>query len=214
MKTTRVLVVEDDPTVLARLASLIDAAPDLSLVGTASTVNDGVSLLANARPDVLLTDLGLPDGSGVELIRQIADTGLDTEAMVVTVFGDESHVVEALEAGATGYLLKDLSASEIVSSIRQLLDGGSPISPAIARHLLKRFKQEENPPALPERLTNREHGLLKLIAKGYTAQEIADLEGITYYTVTTHIKNIYRKLAVNSRAEAIFEAISLKLIDP
>ncbi|MGB0722838.1 MAG: LuxR C-terminal-related transcriptional regulator [Gammaproteobacteria bacterium] len=176
-------------------------------------------------------------------IRAIAREGLDTEAMVITVFGDERHVVDALAAGAGGYLLKDDSYTDIGESIRQLLAGGAPISPAIARHLLKRFQppshsQSQSPPLapppaqnpaqprtqphaqlqaqspLPERLTNREQEILKSIAKGYTAKEIAELEGVTYYTVTTHVKNIYRKLAVNSRTEAIFEAIQLGLIQP
>ncbi|MGB1110908.1 MAG: LuxR C-terminal-related transcriptional regulator, partial [Gammaproteobacteria bacterium] len=147
------------------------------------------------------------------IIRAIAKEGLDTEAMVITVFGDEKHVVDALAAGAGGYLLKDDSFTEIGAAIEQLLAGGAPISPAIARHLLKRF-QPKPEPALPERLTNREQEILKSIAKGYTAKEIAELEGVTYYTVTTHVKNIYRKLAVNSRTEAIFEAIQLGLIQP
>lgn len=210
-----VLLVEDDPVLRAKLATVIEASDSLTLTRAVGTVNEAMTLLQLEAPDVLLTDLGLPDGSGADLIRAVSDPKSTTEAMVITVFGDERHVIEALEAGASGYLLKDASEEDIVESILQLLAGGSPISPAIARYLLKRFKPvRSEKPDLPEQLTTREQDILRLIAKGYSAKEIAELESISYNTVTTHVKHIYRKLAVNSRAEAVFEAITLNLVDP
>jgi DNA-binding NarL/FixJ family response regulator len=135
--------------------------------------------------------------------------------MVITVFGDESHVVTAIEAGATGYLLKDSPSERIGQAVLELVGGGSPISPAIARHLLKRFRPA-NPGttaavALPG-LTDREHEVLALLVKGFTYAEIGDLLSISAHTVTSHVKNLYRKLEVRSRAEAVYEALTLGLV--
>jgi DNA-binding NarL/FixJ family response regulator len=170
---------------------------------------------AHAPPDVLLADLQLPDGSGIDVIRWLRQHAPAAEAMVISVFGDESHVVAAIEAGATGYLLKDASAEEIADGIRRLIEGESPISSAIARHLLRRFQPA--PAAVSERvspLTQREGEVLQLIAKGLSYQRIADTLTMSPHTVTTHIKQIYRKLAVNSRGEAVFEAMQLGLLAP
>lgn len=212
-KPTRVLLVEDEPNARQRLSEAVASGAALELIAACEDFQSGLAALKREKPEVLLVDLGLPDGDGADIIRAISEFGLDTEAMVITVFGDEQHVVSALAAGASGYLLKDDSSADIVQAIEQLRAGGAPISPAIARHLLKRF-QPKPKPNLPERLTEREQQVLKAISKGYTAKEIAEMEGVTYYTVTTHVKNIYRKLAVNSRTEAIFEAIQLGLIQP
>lgn len=139
--------------------------------------------------------------------------------MVVTVFADEAHVVAALEAGASGYLLKDGSAEYIADSITQMLAGGSPISTSIARYLLRRFR--DTPDAAPDgkrgendapRLTARESDVLELVAKGFSYSEIGAALGMSVHTVTSHIKHIYRKLAVRSRGEAVFEASQLGLI--
>src|SRR5262245_56567381 len=174
--------------------------------------------MARDRPDVLLTDLGLPDGSGVDLIRAVRELGGGTQCMVITIFGDEQHVVSGIEAGALGYLLKDGSAEYIGDSIMEMLDGGSPISPAIARHLLKRFRPAGpaaspaiDPDTLP-RLSPREHEVLTLIVKGFSYAESARLMGVSSHTVTTHVRAIYRKLEVHSRGEAVYEALQLGLV--
>jgi DNA-binding NarL/FixJ family response regulator len=132
------------------------------------------------------------------------------------VFGDEQHVVEALEAGALGYLLKDGTAEYIGASILEMLAGGSPISPAIARHLLRRFRggapgEAARTEELP-RLSEREGEVLRLIVKGFTYAEIAELLGVSSHTVTTHVRGIYRKLEVHSRSEAVYEALQLGLV--
>ena len=131
----QILIVEDQEHTLNRLADAIRSNPQLSLVGTAANAADGEKFLQELRPDILLTDLNLPDGNGIDLILSAADLGT-TESMVITVFGDEKHVVNAIRAGATGYLLKDCDATNIGEAVLQLRDGGSPISPSIARHLL------------------------------------------------------------------------------
>jgi DNA-binding NarL/FixJ family response regulator len=206
------MIVEDEPATRERLASAIQNQPGLELAASVATVADGREALTRTRPQVLLVDLGLPDGSGIDLIKQAVGQG--TECMVITVFGDEQHVVSALEAGATGYLLKDSALEEIGQAISRLLQGESPISPKIARYLVRRFK----PPtpaahsSSPADLTSREIEVLNSIAKGFSYAEIAQSLSMSTHTVATHIKHIYRKLAVSSRGEAVFEAAHLGLV--
>ncbi len=210
----RILLVEDDANTRARIAAAIGVHTDLRLEAAVGTYKEASAALAGTPPDVLLTDLGLPDGDGVDLIREVRRRKLPTEAMVVTIFGDEKHVVAAIEAGAMGYLLKDGTADYIGSSILEMMSGGSPISPPIARYLLRRFQgpgaaSEADP--LP-RLSEREHEVLTLIVKGFSYAEIARLMGVSTHTVTTHVRNIYRKLEVHSRGEAVYEALQLGLV--
>lgn len=212
-----VLLLEDDPVTRERLAAIVTAAPGLTLAAALADRRSALAwLAAHAAPDVLLADLQLPDGSGIDVIRQLRQVAPRTEAMVISVFGDEAHVVAAIEAGATGYLLKDASADEITQAIHRLIAGESPISSAIARHLLRRF--QPSPAAPPAAgappLTPRERQVLQLIAKGLSYQRIAETLAMSPHTVTTHIKQIYRKLEVNSRGEAVFEALQLGLLPP
>nr|CAA6802532.1 MAG: Unknown protein [uncultured Thiotrichaceae bacterium] len=214
MKIYRVFLVEDDNGTLQRLADVVRAEPGLDLVGMAMNYTEASQWLNENEPDVLLTDLGLPDGSGKQLIEQTVELYDKAEIMVVSRFGDENSVVEAIKAGAGGYLLKDESAEHIADSIRQLLQGGSPISPAIARYILDYFKNDEiaeshgddgteiDQDAL---LTPKEKMVLQYISRGYSNKEIAKSLEISPHTVASHIKRIYRKLAVNSRNEAVFE---------
>jgi len=210
-----VLLVEDDDHTRERLAGIIEATEGLTLQGSAGNFADAQTLLADDLPDVLLTDLGLPDGSGIDLIKQVRVEGSSTEAMVISVFGDERHVIAALEAGAAGYILKDGTTEHIGKSLLQLLDGGSPISAPIARHLLKRWQPAE-PVAQAEvdvpPLSEREIEVLTAVAKGFTYNEISDVFGISFHTVSSHVKHIYRKLEVRSRSEAVYEAVNLGLI--
>lgn len=208
-----ILLVEDDTPTRQRLAEALQAA------GFAVVVAVGTCAAARAElqalpPRVLLVDLGLPDGSGLELIAETRENSPDTEIMVITVFGDERHVLAAIEAGASGYLLKDGSSDHIGRSVRQLLDGGSPISAPIARHLLKRMGQEPAQSARDEqlKLTPRETEVLNLVAKGFSYQEIATTLEMTVNTVASHVKQLYRKLSVHSRSEAVFEAVQRGLL--
>ncbi|HEY9108281.1 MAG TPA: response regulator transcription factor [Roseateles sp.] len=211
----RVLIVDDDPAVLQPFAAAVEAADDMQVVGLAATLAQGRHLLHNTRPDVMLVDLGLPDGDGAMLIREGARVLPDCEAMVVTVFGDEAHVLAAIEAGATGYLLKDAAPAEIVEQLRVLKAGGSPISAVIARQMLRRSAawaqaQRGGAPADAEPgeagLSPREREVLQFCAKGYSYEEVAALMAVSRHTVTTFVKRIYRKLQVHSRTEAVYEA--------
>lgn len=212
-----VLLLEDDARTRDHLAAAIAGHPALRLQAAVGTVAEALAALTASPPAVLLTDLQLPDGDGTDVIRACREHAPRAIALVITVFGDEGHVVRALEAGALGYLLKDGEAPEVAQSILDALDGGSPISPPIARHLLRRFRPPE--PAAPAveadalpRLSAREHEVLTLIVKGFSYAEIARLTGTSPHTVTTHVRSIYRKLAVHSRGEAVYEALQLGLV--
>lgn len=209
LQIIRVIIVEDDPIILNRLSSIVQNNERLVLQASVSTVANAKAAILDNPPDVLLVDLDLPDGNGIELIQLTHDNRCDTAMMVISIFGDEWHILKAIAAGASGYLLKDDESIQIETAIIDLANGGAPISPSIARHLMKHFRPEEQ---LLEKLTKREQQVLQKVAKGYTSQEIAEMEGLSYHTVATHVKNIYRKLSVNSRAEAVFEALKMNLI--
>jgi len=206
--TTTVMVVEDDPAFLARFCRIVAQSPTLSLLAAVGDLASARRAIDRQAPDVLLTDLGLPDGSGIELIRETAARHPATDIMVISVFGDEEHVLASIEAGATGYILKDSLPEEFVGLIAELRAGGSPISPVIARKLLKRFQPKKEavdptPEPATSGLTPRESEVLALIAKGFSFGEIARLLEVSPHTITAHVKKIYQKLAVHSRGEAV-----------
>ncbi len=213
---TTVMVVEDDPAFLTRFCGIVASDPEFGLFAAVADLASARQAMSKATPDVLLVDLGLPDGSGVELIRETARRYPGTDTMVITVFNDEDHVLASIEAGATGYILKDSMPEEFVGLIRQLRAGGSPISPMIARQLLKRFNLTAPAPQARQTedaaLSARESEVLSLITKGFSFCEIARLLGVSPHTVTAHVKKIYQKLAVHSRGEAVYEASRMGLV--
>jgi DNA-binding NarL/FixJ family response regulator len=214
MQVARILIVEDDEPSRRHLAAAVQADPRLRLVAAAGSLAEGREHLAAGALDLLVTDLGLPDGSGLTLIREAVALKPGLPVMVLTVFGDEQTVLSAIQAGAGSYLIKGSSQVEVTEAIQQLLAGGAPISPSIARHLLRRLRDESPAPVPPpdSRLTERETEILRCFAKGFRAAEVAGLLGISVHTVTTHVRSLYRKLEVNSRSSAIYEAVGLGLI--
>lgn len=209
-----ILIVEDEARTRARLAAVIAAQPQYVLLGAVATLAEAREALTRATPQVLLLDLGLPDGSGIDLIAETRRLPAPPEVLVISVMGDESSVLNAIQAGAGGYLLKDSDDAAIVAGIEQLLQGGAPLSPSIAVHLMRRL---QSPPAAgPGRadveLSARERELLRLIAKGLTYEEVAQLTGLRYNTIASYAKELYRKLQVHSRSEAVFEALQLGLV--
>ncbi len=213
MQKNTVIIVEDDADVRHRLSQLINAHEDFELLHTAATLAEGLAALQRYKPDILLTDLGLPGGSGIEIIRAIEKLHLDCEAMVISGFQDETIVFKALEAGAKAYILKHDNSTKITDAIIAMMNGGAPISPIIARLMLQKFQSPlQQNKVLPEALTERQTKILKLVSQGFSSKEIGEKLEISYYTVTTHIKNIYNKLQVNSRTEALHEAMKLGLI--
>jgi DNA-binding NarL/FixJ family response regulator len=224
-----VLVVEDNEALRRDFAAMVDAAPGLALAGVARDLASGRAVLAQrGAPDVLIVDLGLPDGDGTTLIGELAASAPASDALVITIFGDEGHVVRALEAGAKGYLLKDVTPEEFVRAIRLVREGGAPLSPMIARHVLKRFAppREGNGAGISPRaaapakgeqplesLTAREAEILRFIAEGKSVAETATAFHLSTHTVTTHVKRIYGKLAVNNRVQAVNRARATGQID-
>ena len=218
----RVALVEDDANFQLALCETIEAAPDMLLVSVASTRAEGLLALEQVQADVLLVDLGLPDGSGIDIIRAAQIHCPSCSVMVSTALGDENHVMQSLEAGAAGYLLKDSAAPSIVAEIRSLYQGGSPISPLIARQILIRFRAQDKPsvasaPAAAEKsptmLSPREQQVLEYITKGFTSDEIARLMAVSRHTILTFVRRVYKKLEVRSKTEAIYEARKLGLLD-
>lgn len=212
---SRVLIVEDDADTRERLARAVSADPRLQLCAAAGNCAEARARFAAHKPQAVLVDLGLPDGHGAALIRELAAQQPEALFMVITVFGDETHVIEAIQAGASSYLLKDASAPQIARAIHEMLAGGSPISPGVARYLLQRMKSPGTEPSRdtpPTELSLRENDVLQLVVKGYSYAEIGHALEITVNTVGSHVKQIYRKLAVRSRGEAVFEAMQRGLI--
>lgn len=213
----RVALVEDDPAMREAFERVIGAEPSLRFAFGASTAGDLLAWFADNPVDVLLVDLGLPDCSGLEVIRRCRDMQPACAMMVLTIFGDEANMLSAFEAGASGYLLKDGTEADLATHILSLHAGGSPMSPTIARQLLVRWQgrppaQPVTPPSANDALSPRETEVLSLIARGFTYSEVAERLGILLSTVQSHVRNIYGKLDVHNKAEAVFEARQLGLL--
>ncbi len=215
MTSIRVALVDDDIGFQKALKEALASAPDMVLSAVAGTHALGLSMLNGPQVDVLIIDLGLPDGSGIDIIRAAHAKWPECNLMVSTTFGDELHVMQSLEAGASGYLLKDSAPQNLVYEIRSLHSGGSPISPLIARKILTRFQQDNKKTVstdnqasvkLVASLSSREQEVLEYITKGFSSNEIAGLMAVSPHTVLTFVRRIYAKLKVKSKTEAIYEA--------
>lgn len=210
-----ILIVEDQVETSVRLQDAIRAASNLYVCDVAQNLDKGLQYLFEKKPRLVLTDLGLPDGTGVEIIKAAAVADWPCDSLVISVFGDEGRVIEAIRAGAKGYILKSSDLSTIAEDIHAVLQGGSPISPQIARHLLTMvndlgYAERAKDGAI--HLTNRETEILTLVARGYKRAEIGDNLGISVGTVGNHINNIYKKLEVGSNIEAISRATQMGIL--
>jgi len=224
----QVVVVEDNHETRAFLETCIRSHPRLHLVASFAALGPALTWFSDHTADLLLVDLGLPDGTGLNLMRWVRQRWPACDMLVVSMFGDEENVVASIEAGAVGYVHKDDEAADIAQTLLAVKQGASPISPMIARHLLRRMQPTAaaQAPAVPADtvvavadngsgvvLTRREQEVLEYIARGFSYAEIARLQGITVHTVQTYIKKLYGKLAVHSRSEAVFEANRLGLLN-
>lgn len=233
MPVWRVLIVEDDLPTREFFADSVSRCAELCLVGSAGTFEEGRALLGDRSLaiDILLTDLALPDGNGLDLIRLAGQTRPECEALVISMFGDEDSVLSSVEAGALGYIHKDHTPDNIASTILEMKAGASPISPMIARRVLAKYRalHAEERGAAPQvpapqageargpgrsLLSAREQEVLELIARGFSYLEISRLNAVSVHTIQSHIKNLYTKLAVHSRTEAVYEATRLGLLQP
>ncbi len=211
----RAAIIEDDPEVVAQLSAAIEASQDIVIAWIARNCRTAHELIESGGFDVVLCDLGMPDGSGIELIRKVAKLYPEIDIIVITMFADHRKVLDSIRAGARGYLLKDQHLPDCVSAIREIRAGGSPISPIIARQLLKRLQPTRETPDQPlaAELSERELHVLDLLARGFSYAECAGLLSVSPHTIGTFVKRIYRKLEVSSRSEAVFEASSRGILD-
>jgi DNA-binding NarL/FixJ family response regulator len=233
----RVLIVEDDLLTREFFAGSVARCPTLSLVGAVGTVAQADTWLRNNPDglDVLLTDLGLPDGNGLDVIRTAVALNPACEPLVISMFGDDESVLASIEAGALGYIHKDATPDDISKTILDMRNGESPISPMIARRVLSKYRIFKGisaamhtdkaqlainniailtPCEIAQRsiLSPREQEVLSLIARGFSYSEIARLQDLSMHTVQTHIKRLYAKLSVHSKSEAVFEATRMGLL--
>lgn len=204
----RLAIVEDNPLTLEALKQMLLMESDVTAVEGYCSAEEALRMLESFCPDILLVDLGLPLMQGAELIALVKERCPKTEIMVHTIFDDSPTVFAAIKAGASGFILKDASSIELVASLRNLLQGGAPMSPRIARKVIHEFQAssavaQENP------LSPREEKIICCIAEGLSYNDVAERLGISYHTVHTHIKKAYEKLQVSGRREALRRAHEL-----
>ena len=218
----QILLLEDLPEIRAWLKALaLQVFPDAQ-ISEASRIHDALELVNAVRFDVAMLDLGLPDGSGVEVVQALREKQPEAQSVVVTIHEDDDHLFPALQAGAFGYLLKEQSREQLSEQLQRISQGEPPLSPSIARRMISYFSAQANRPALqPQQtqdslmpnvqLTEREREVLLRVAKGFTLPEIGVQLGLSRHTIADYVKQIYRKLNVSSRAEAALEAQRLGL---
>jgi DNA-binding NarL/FixJ family response regulator len=214
----RVLVVDDHALFRRGLEMVLSGEPDIEIVGEAADGVEAVARVEELTPDVVLMDVRMPRASGIEAARLIRDSRPGTAVVMLTVSDDEEDLFEAVKAGATGYLLKEVSIDEVADAVRAVARGQSLISPSMASKLLSEFnalavRAEERQRAMSPRLTERELGVLRLVAKGLSNREIGDELFIAENTVKNHVRNILEKLHLHSRMEAVVYAMREKLLD-
>jgi DNA-binding NarL/FixJ family response regulator len=195
---TRVLIVDDHAVVRRGLEQLIDSAADLEIVGAASDGEEAVRMAADLTPDVILMDLSMPMLDGVEATRRIVGARPEVHVVVLTSFDDQRRILDALSAGATGYLLKDAEPDEVLAAIRTAVEGGSPLDPRAARVLVDARRNQ----APARTLSPREEEVLRLLASGLANKQIARRLGITERTVKAHLTSVFQQLGVTDRTQA------------
>ncbi len=210
-RTIRVVIADDHPVVREGLAAMLEREPDLEVVGEARDGQEAIERVAALRPDVVLMDLQMPRVDGVEAIRQIREHHSGVHVLVLTTYDDDESILRGVEAGARGYLLKDAPRDELFRAVRAVARGESLLQPAVATRLLNRVARKSAPPA-PDVLTERELDVLRLLARGAANKEIGVELHISESTVKTHVANIFQKLSVSDRTEAVTVALQRGLI--
>ena len=199
-----VSILEDDARTLGYLSTLLNGSEHLSVIGAYTSGEEALEYIRQNQPDVFISDLNLPDISGIEVIRQVKEQFEKIDILVLTMHDEWSYIMPAFKAGATGYILKGTRPAKIVESILSIRNGGAPMSPMIARNLIKELRGAK-PEKQAETLSEREKEILQAIASGFSEKTIAERWNISYHTVHAHIKHIYKKLHVNSKTEALLK---------
>ena len=209
MDPVEIAIVEDNQEILASLQRIIERAPGLHCVCTCATGSGALQTIPRHRPQVVIMDLQLPDISGIECTARLRDLAPDSQVLVYTVYADSERVFHALEAGACGYLLKCSTTAEIIEAIMDVNQGGAPMTGEIARKVVQFFRKPRAAAAKEgEGLSAREEEILNLLARGFVTKEIAHELTISVDTVRFHLKNIYAKLHVRSRTEAVVKHLT------
>jgi DNA-binding NarL/FixJ family response regulator len=203
MANIRVGIVEDNASVREGLALILNASPGFQCVSSCGSAEEALRQLPADEPDVVLMDINLPRRSGIDCVRQLTSILPKMQIVMLTIEEDSRRVFESLEAGASGYLVKNVAPAEILAAIEEVHRGGSPMSSQVARLLVQSFRRRGPSKKADENLTAREEEILRLIAKGYRTKEAADVLSISPQTIETHLRNIYAKLHVRSRAAAV-----------
>jgi DNA-binding NarL/FixJ family response regulator len=214
----RVLIVDDHALFRRGLQMVLEGEPDIEVVGEASDGHEAVDRAETTTPDVVLMDVRMPRRTGIEATRAIKDTLPSTKILMLTISDEEADLYEAIKAGASGYLLKEISIEEVASAVRKVNQGQSLISPSMASKLLTEFaaivkRRDERSNVPGPRLTERELEVLKLVAKGMNNRDIGQELFISENTVKNHVRNILEKLHLHSRMEAVVYAVREKLLD-
>ena len=199
----KVSIVEDNDRVRESLASLIDGEGGFRCVGAHRSAEAALKLIPDEKPNVVLMDIHLPRLCGIDCVRKLKATEPDLLVLMLTAYEDDDLIFQALKAGANGYLVKQTPPSEILAAIQEVHEGGAPMSSNIARKVIQSFHSAGPSESSTETLSPREREILDSLARGYTNKEIADLLSIAFQTVHTHVRNIYSKLHVRSRTEAV-----------
>jgi DNA-binding NarL/FixJ family response regulator len=210
MNSTTILLADDHVLVRQGTRELLEHENDLLVVGEAGDGEEAVELAANLHPDVIIMDIAMPKMSGIEATRKIKSMQPDTAVLILSAYDDDQYVFALLEAGAAGYLLKDVPAQELIEAIRAVHAGESILHPAIARKVINRFaspRQDVTTGIEADQLSDRETEVLKLAAKGMTNMEIANELSLSVRTVQGHLSNIFSKMQVGSRTEAVIQAL-------
>jgi DNA-binding NarL/FixJ family response regulator len=210
--TMNVVLIEDQREVRAGLAALINRSPGFRCMAAFRTMEEALEALGSDPPDVVLTDIGLPGMSGVEGIRILRDRFPNLPIVALTVYDDNENIFDALCAGATGYLLKSTPPTRLLEGLKEVAGGGAPMSPEIARRVVHLFREFRPPARASHSLTRQEAELLKLIVDGHTYKTAAADLGISVSTVSFHLQNIYGKLQVHSKSEAVSRALRDRIV--
>jgi len=201
----KVAIVEDNDKIREGLAAIIDGSDGFICSATYESAEEALRRLPAYAPDVVLMDIQLPKMSGIECVEKLKEEHPDLQIMMLTVYEDDEKIFKSLVAGATGYILKRTPPSELLEAIRELHEGGSPMSDQIARKVVQAFQQMGKSSKETENLSDREMEILSYLAKGYHDKEIAEKLFLSVKTVRTHLRNIYKKLHVRSRTEAVLK---------